>query len=70
MSNSNFGKQIESIRKWKDTRMANNEDKATKTATKVTFNGSHILSENVTLYDMKKPNILLDKPLIIGFTVL
>ena len=38
MSNANFGKQIENMKKYKDTRIANNEDKATKIATKVTFN--------------------------------
>ena len=70
MSNSNFGKQIENVRKYKDTRIANNDDKAKEIATKVTFNECHLLSENVTLYDMKKPNVLLIKPIIIGFTIL
>ena len=70
MSNSNFGKQIENARKYKDTRIANNDDKAKKIATKITFNECHILSENFTLYDMRKPNVLLDKPIIIGFTIL
>ena len=70
MSNSNFGKQIENIRKFKDTRIANNDAKAMKIATKVTFNECQILSENFTLYDMRKPNVLLDKPIIIGFTIL
>ena len=37
MSNSNFGKQIENARKYKDTRIANNDDKAKKIATKVTL---------------------------------
>ena len=69
MNNANFGKQIENVKKYKDTRIANNEDKATKIATKVTFNESHILLENVTLYDMRKQSVLLDKPIIIGFTI-
>ena len=70
MNNANFAKQTENLRKYKDTRIANNEDKAKIIATKVIFNECHILSENVTLYDMRKPSVLLDKPIIIGFTIL
>ena len=70
MSNSNFGKETENVRKYKDTRIANNDDKAKKIATKITFNECHILSENFTLYDMRKPNVLPDKPIIIEFTIL
>ena len=70
MSNSNFGKETENVRKYKDTRIANNDDKAKKIATKITFNECHILSENFTLNDMRKPNVLLDKPIIIRFTIL
>ena len=32
ISNSNFGKQIENVTKYKDTRIVNNGDKAKKTA--------------------------------------
>ena len=70
LSNSNFGKHIESVRKCKHTRIANNTNKAKKIATKVTFNECHILSEFVTLYEMKESTALLDKPIIIGLTVL
>ena len=69
-SNSNFGKQIENVTKYKDTRIANNADKAKKTASRVTRNNWHILSEFVTLCEMKKSTILLDKPTIIGFKIL
>ena len=70
MNNANFGKQIENVRKYKDTRIANNADKAKKLPPKVTLNDWHILSESVTLYEMKKSNALLDKPIIIGFMIL
>ena len=70
MSRSNFGKQIENVTKHKDTRIANNADKAKKIASKVTLNNWHILSEFFTLYEMKKYTVLHDKPLIIGFTIL
>ena len=46
MSNSNFGEQ--NVRKYKDSRISNNEDKAKKIATKVTFNECHILWECFT----------------------
>ena len=53
MRNSNFGKQIENVSKYKDTRIANNTDKAKKIASKVTLDNCHILSELVTLNEMK-----------------
>ena len=69
MSNSNFVKQIDNVTKYKDTRIANNGDKAKKIASKVTRNNLHMFSEFVTLYEMKKSTVLLDKPIIIGFTI-
>ena len=47
VSNTNFPKQIETVRKYKDTRFANNVDKAKKIVTKVNLNEWHILSENL-----------------------
>ena len=71
MSNGNFGKQIENVRKYLYWQFyANNVDKAKKITTKVTLNECHILSENVNLCDMRKRSVLLDKPIIIGFTIL
>ena len=70
MNNANFAKQTENVRKYKDNRIANNEDKAKKIATKVTFNECHILLENVTLYGMRIPSVSLDKLIIIGFAIL
>ena len=70
MNNANFRKQVENVRKYKDTRIANNADKAKKLVFKVTLNNWHILSESVTLYQMKKSSVLLDKPIIIRFMIL
>ena len=61
---------MENVTKYKGTRIANNALKAKKIASKVTLNNWHILSEFLTLYEMKKSTVLLDKPIIIGFTIL
>ena len=70
MNNSIYGKQNENVKKYKDTRIANNEDKAMKLASKATLNNWHILSELVTFYEMKKSNTPINKPIIIGFMIL
>ena len=49
--------------KFENTRIENNEDKAKKIASNVTFNECHVLLEYVTLYNMRKP-------ITIGFTIL
>ena len=46
------------------------ETKLRKYHSKVTLNTWHIFSEIVTLYEMKKSTVLLDKPIIIEFTIL
>ena len=48
MNNVNFGKQMKNVKEHKDTRIANNENKAKKLAGKVTFDEFHILSDYVT----------------------
>ena len=75
-NNSLFGKQIEDNEKYKDTKIANNEEKAKKFASKITLKTWHILSEavtlseDVTLYALRKSNVLFDKDISIGFMVL
>ena len=68
LNNSLFGKQIEDNGKYKDTRIANNEEKINKIASKVTL--WHILSKFVTSYELRKSSILFDKAMILGFMTL
>ena len=53
LNNSLFGQQIE----------------AKKIASKITLKNWHILSEFVTLYELRKSNVLFDKPISIGFMI-
>ena len=69
LNNSLFGQQIEDNEKYKDTRIANNEEKAKKIASKITLKNWHILSEFVTLYELRKFNVLFDKAISIRFMI-
>ena len=66
INNSVFGKQSENmINIWIEDLQIMKMKLAKKLAGNVKFKDFHILTENVTLYDMKKANILLDKTILI-----
>lgn len=63
-------KQSENNKKHEDIRFVNSPDKAKKIASKVTIGSWFILSEYITMYNLKKSSIILDKPMHVGFTIL
>ena len=69
-SNSLFGKQIEYVESYRDTKLANDLEKPKKFALKITLKDWKQLDENVILHMFNKPDILYDKPIMIGFLML
>ena len=72
MPNSFYGKTMENIRnrcKIEFIRKDENE-KIIKQQSKLTFNGIHKSYENYDSYTFKQNEILFDKPLYLGFSVL
>ena len=70
LNNSLFRKQIQNVKHYSDTRIANKPEKALKYASKSAIKNWRILNENVTIYEFNKINLLHDKPLSVGFMIL
>ncbi|PFX11805.1 hypothetical protein AWC38_SpisGene24344 [Stylophora pistillata] len=70
MNNAVFGKTMENIRKRVDVRLVNSEEKAKKLANKVNFEHCTIFSEDLCAMHMRKTQILFNKPLYLGMSIL
>ncbi|XP_022778592.1 uncharacterized protein LOC111320169, partial [Stylophora pistillata] len=70
MSNAVFGKTMENIRKRVDVRLVTREEKAKKLANKVNFKHCTIFSEDLCAMHMRKTQILFNKPLYLGMSIL
>ena len=72
MANSFYGKTMENIRKRCKIELIKKDDneKIVKQQSKLTFNGIHKSYENYDSYTFKQNEILMDKPLYLGFSVL
>ncbi|PFX27766.1 hypothetical protein AWC38_SpisGene7512 [Stylophora pistillata] len=70
MNNSAFGKTMENLRNRIDLRLVNNEKSAKKLAAKPNFKNCTIFSENLVAMNMKKTEIIFDKPVYLGMSIL
>ncbi|XP_022784021.1 uncharacterized protein LOC111324675 [Stylophora pistillata] len=70
MNNAVFGKTMENIRKRVDVRLVTSDEKAKKLTNKVNFKHCAIFSENLSAIHMGKTQILFNKPLYLGMSIL
>ena len=70
MNNAVFGKSMENVRNRKNFHLVCSELRAKKLVAKPTFKYFDIINENLTLIEMSRPKITLDKPIYTGFCVL
>ncbi|PFX13822.1 hypothetical protein AWC38_SpisGene22070 [Stylophora pistillata] len=70
MNNSVYGKTMENIRKRVDVKLVNSEEKAKKLVNKVNFKHCTIFSENLCAIEMRKTQLLFNKPLYLGMCIL
>ncbi|XP_022777425.1 uncharacterized protein LOC111318822 [Stylophora pistillata] len=70
MNNAVFGKTMENIRKRVDVRLVTSDEKAKKLANKVNFKHCTIFSENLRAIHMGKTQIVFNKPLYLGMSIL
>lgn len=68
--NSNFGKTMENQRKKRIVKLVNNWNSARKYISRPEFKNVRIFNENLIAIEMKKTNVLLNKPIYLGFCIL
>jgi hypothetical protein len=69
-NNALYGKTVEDVRKRRDIRLCNNEEKLLRYTSKATFYGARRFTTNVVGVHMLRQSILLNKPVSIGQAVL
>ena len=70
MNNSVFGKTMENIRKRVDVRLATDENKLLKLASKPTYVSSKILNDNLVAVHKIKETLTLNRPAYVGMCIL
>ena len=69
-NNSVFGKTMENIRNHVDIKLCSNKKKVEKLIAKPNFEGRTIFTETLAAIHMKKTNILFNKPIYTGMSIL
>ena len=72
LNNAFYGKTMENVRNRLKIKFIKKDDhkEITKQQSKLTFNGIHKSYENCDCYTFKQNEVLMDKPIYLGFTVL
>ena len=72
LNNAFYGKTMENVRNRLKIKFINKDDyrEIIKQQSKLTFNGIHKAYENCDSYTFKQNEVLMDKPIYLGFTVL
>ena len=70
LNNSIYGKTLQNNRKHIDVRVVTSEKKCQKLTAKPQFKRFEIISDNVVLIELMKKNVVLDRPIYVGLSVL
>ena len=70
LNNSFYGKTLENVRKHRDIRLVNTDNKRSKLASAPNYCFTKYISEDLLIMEMKKREIYMNKPLYLGQTIL
>ena len=70
MNNSVFGKTMENIRKHRDIKLVTTDKKRSKLVSEPKFHAINLISENLSIIEMKKTKIKMNKPIYLGLSIL
>ena len=70
MNNSVLGKTMENIRKHRDTKLVTMDKIRSKLASEPNYHTINLISEYLSIIEMKKTKIKMNKPIYLGFSIL
>ena len=70
MNNSVFGKTMENIRKHKDIKLVTTDKKRNKLVSEPNYHTINLISEDLSIIEMKKTKVKMSKPIYLGLSIL
>ena len=70
VNNSVFGKTMENIRKHRDIKLVTTDKKRSKLVSEPNYHTINLISENLSIIEMKKNKIKMNKPIYLGLSIL
>ena len=70
MNNSVFGKTIENVRKHRDIKLATTDKKRSKLVSEPNYHTMNLISENLSITEMKKIKVKMNKLIYLGLSIL
>ena len=70
MNNSVFGKTMENIRKHREIKLVTTDKKRSKLVSEPNYHTINLISEDLSIIEMKKTKVKMNKPIYLGLTIL
>ena len=70
MNNSVFGKTMENIRKHRDIKLVTTDKKRSKLVSEPNYHTSNLISEDLSIIEMKETKVKMNKPIYLGLSIL
>ena len=70
MNNSVFGKTMENIRKHRDIKLVITDKKRSKLVSEPNYHTINLISEDLSIIEMKKTKVKMNKPIYLGLAIL
>ena len=70
MNNAVFGKTMENVRKHRDIKLVKTDHKRNKLVSEPNYQTMNLISENLSIIEMKKVKVKMNRPLYLGLSIL